>query len=187
MGDQFVTTARCASMFIAAIFLAVLAGVQARYIGLRDYGDYDSYYYQPLNYGPSNPFGSSSAGLSLNPHYAYSRAAYQDYKYQQVKYTPYRQAPYFNFGHEEDREKHYCPASRPFYIRATSRCVDRCVVRTGRGKSRVRLNTDYNPYLEACCAGPNQRFNMDTLECETCTSVTTVFDPSTRTCIAESK
>ena len=101
-----------------------------------------------------------------------------------MKYTPYRQAPYFNFGHEENPEKHYCPASRPFFLRATSRCVDGCVITIGRGMSRMHLNTDYNPYLEACCAEGHQRFNIVSRECEDC-PVGDIFDPSTRMCVAD--
>jgi len=160
-------------MFIAVILFSLLAGVQARYIGLRDYGHHDAYYYQPLNYGPSNPFGSSWAGLALNPHYAYSKAAYQDYKYQQVKYTPYRQAPHFDFGQEENKGKHYCPASRPFYIRRKNKCVESCQVFPS-----WPVPTDYNPRLEDCCNGANQFFNTVTSECEDCPAEAPIFSPN---------
>merc|ERR1740128_921771 len=190
-------------LIVKELILLFLTVVQARwYTGYGGYGDHGvyggygghggqggygghvGYYFQNLNHnGPSNPFGSSSRGLALNPHYAYSRGAFQDYKYQQVKYTPYRSAPDFDFGHDENKGKHYCPADRPYFIRRG----------TGRGKGsvgRVRGqcvdssfcdDTAYNPREEACCPESNQFFNLVTYKCELC-SVGVDFNPITQQC-----
>merc|ERR1740128_973083 len=143
-------------------------GGQGVYGGQGGYGGYGGYYFQNLDHnGPSNPFGSSSAGLALNPHYAYSRAAYQDYKYQQVKYTPYRSAPDFDFGHDENKGKHYCPKDRPFFIR-------RDTLRGARGVCVANdfcRDTAYNPREEACWPEIDQFFNFVTFKCELCPSV----------------
>jgi len=159
-------------LIVKELVLLSLTIVQARYIGYQGHGGHggqggygNDYYYQSLDhYGPSNPFGSSSAGLALNPHYAYSKAAYQDYKYQQVKYAPYRSAPEFDFGHVENRGKHYCPADRPNYIREDRRrgVRNECVDTTFCG------STAYNPRDESCCPVLGQHFNSNTNECESC-------------------
>jgi len=171
-------------LIVKELVLLSLTIVQARYIGYQGHGGHggqggygNDYYYQSLDhYGPSNPFGSSSAGLALNPHYAYSKAAYQDYKYQQVKYAPYRSAPEFDFGHVENRGKHYCPADRPNYIRVRNECVD----------TNFCGSTAYNPRDESCCPLLGQHFNFNTNECEFCPAdapaTVASFNPATKQC-----
>jgi len=173
-------------LIVKELVLLFLTIVQARYIGYQGHGGHggygNDYYYQSLDhYGPSNPFGSSSAGLALNPHYAYSKAAYQDYKYQQVKYAPYRSAPEFDFGHDENKGKHYCPTDRPNYIRDDSfRGVrNECVGTTFCGF------TAYNPRDEGCCPLLGQHFNFNTYQCESCPAdgaPVASFNPSTQQC-----
>jgi len=167
-------------LIVKELVLLSLTIVQARYIGYQGHGGHggygNDYYYQSLDhYGPSNPFGSSSAGLALNPHYAYSKAAYQDYKYQQVKYAPYRSAPEFDFGHDENKGKHYCPADRPNYIRVRNECVD----------TNFCGSTAYNPRDESCCPVLGQHFNSNTNECESCPAdgaPVASFNPVTQQC-----
>merc|ERR1740128_344961 len=190
-------------LIVKELILLFLTVVQARwYIGYGGYGDhggyggqggygghggyggqggYGGYYFQNLDHnGPSNPFGSSSRGLALNPHYAYSRAAYQDYKYQQVKYTPYRSAPDFDFGHDENKGKHYCPADRPFFIRRDLGVRGVCVANSFCG------GTAYNPREEACCPESNQFFNPVTYKCELCSGGVD-FNPITQQCCPADK
>ena len=92
-----------------------------------------------------------------------------------MKYAPYRSAPEFDFGHDENKGKHYCPADRPNYIRVRNECVD----------TNFCGSTAYNPRDESCCPLLGQHFNSNTNECESCPaagSIPNSFNPSTQQC-----